>query len=232
MNAKLGHIDSKQCTQSSDVRCSTAALAAVFGRFPAVKAAYCNADFFVRSLSFPSQSLALFAAAAPTEHAHPSFLAGDPLNGPAFTSDVAGADLPTPWRRRWSHRLRLAMRHARLLHAALCAIGHVHAAAARLTGQALTQRSLATCPRRYVQVPDHSQAADLVGGRDEQRRGVQAGCRQPLQPERLLQHARVRSGVRFRWRSAVVRRPAPRAVTGRADRLIPDAGAWVQVPEL
>lgn len=48
-NAVLGAaaITCKTCTQSTDSRCSTAALIAMFGKYPAVKRAYCNDLFLV-----------------------------------------------------------------------------------------------------------------------------------------------------------------------------------------
>ena len=56
----------KTCTQSSDSRCSSAALAAVFGRFPAVKAVYCNDAFFVmESTDLPSASTSLASIFTP-----------------------------------------------------------------------------------------------------------------------------------------------------------------------
>jgi hypothetical protein len=45
--ATLASVQSQSCTVSSDARCTTAALTAVFGHYPGVLAAYCNANFLV-----------------------------------------------------------------------------------------------------------------------------------------------------------------------------------------
>jgi hypothetical protein len=45
--ASVAKYASKTCTQSTDARCTSAFLTATFGKFAAVKAAYCNADYLV-----------------------------------------------------------------------------------------------------------------------------------------------------------------------------------------
>ena len=47
MMARVAHVAVGTCTASTDPRCSEAALTAVFGRFPGVKAVYCNDEFIV-----------------------------------------------------------------------------------------------------------------------------------------------------------------------------------------
>jgi hypothetical protein len=57
----LGRVTTRTCSISADARCSAAALAALFGRYPGVKAAYCNDGWLVmHSNNMPN---------------HPSFLA-------------------------------------------------------------------------------------------------------------------------------------------------------------
>lgn len=66
MKQKVAAVASKTCTQSTDPRCTTAALTAVFGRYPAVKAAYCNADFIViQSTDLPSHATSLDSVFTP-----------------------------------------------------------------------------------------------------------------------------------------------------------------------
>ncbi len=47
MKSRVSQIGVGTCTASTDPRCSEAALTAVFGRFPGVKAVYCNDQFIV-----------------------------------------------------------------------------------------------------------------------------------------------------------------------------------------
>lgn len=47
LQASVASVTAKTCAASTDVRCTTAALTAVFGRFPGIKAAYCNDIFLV-----------------------------------------------------------------------------------------------------------------------------------------------------------------------------------------
>jgi hypothetical protein len=55
MQAAVLATTARTCTVSSDARCTTAALTAVFGRYPGVKAVYCNDAFLViQSTVLPS----------------------------------------------------------------------------------------------------------------------------------------------------------------------------------
>jgi hypothetical protein len=66
MQRLVSAVTSRTCTPSADARCSSAALAAVFGRFPAVKAAYCNDAFLVlHSTDLPSHPSTLGAIQSP-----------------------------------------------------------------------------------------------------------------------------------------------------------------------
>lgn len=63
---QISNVQATTCTASTDPRCTTAALTAVFGRFPGVKAVYCTDTYFVmHSSAAPPHPTSLGAILTP-----------------------------------------------------------------------------------------------------------------------------------------------------------------------